>query len=189
VGIFKTVEKTIQALPIKNPIARFFILGISSGFGLGYLPKAPGTFGSLLGIPFGLLLLQLPPWAAALIVVTLTLLSTPLVYRAGQAWGKVDCQRIVWDEVIGQGIAILGLRRSLSMSEWWSSRGQEFQVPDFTMLAVAFVAFRAFDILKPFPARTFDEQDSGFGVMMDDVVAGLYAALLVWILNRITSPI
>ncbi len=183
------MEKAIQARPIQNPIARFFTLGISSGFGLGYLPKAPGTFGSLLGIPFGLFLLQLPPWAAALFVLVLTVISAPLVYRAGQHWGKVDCQKIVWDEVIGQGIAILGLRRSLSLSEWWSARGQEFQVPDLTMLAVAFVAFRAFDILKPFPARTFDERDSGFGVIMDDVVAGLYAALLVWILNRITSPI
>jgi phosphatidylglycerophosphatase A len=183
------MEKNIPVRPIANPVARILILGISSGFGLGYMPWAPGTFGSLLGIPFGIFLLQIPPWEAAILVAVLVVASSPLVFRACQAWGRSDCRRVVWDEVIGQGVAILGLRRSLSVSEWWSNRGQSVEVPNLWMLLAAFVAFRAFDILKPFPVRSFDERDSGFGVVMDDVVAGLYAALVVWILNRMTMPI
>ncbi len=183
------MEKVTVARPIQNPLHRVVILGISSGFGLGLIPKAPGTFGSLLGIPLGLLLLQVPPWMAALIVIAIIAVSAPMVQRASQHWGKSDCQKIVWDEVIGQGIAILGLRPSLSVSQWWEMRGQDFLIPEIPWLIAAFVAFRAFDISKPFPVRSFDEKDSGFGVIMDDVVAGLYAALLIWVLYRINLPI
>jgi phosphatidylglycerophosphatase A len=183
------MEKPITPTPIQNPLKRILILGLSSGLGLGYMPKAPGTFGSLLGIPFGLFLLQQPPWLAALCVLFLVLVSVPMVHRAGHHWGKLDSGRIVWDEVLGQGIALLGLRPNLSPSEWWSLRGHNFSVPSFAWIAVAFVAFRAFDISKPFPVRSFDEKDSGFGVIMDDVCAGLYAALLIWVLYRINLPI
>jgi phosphatidylglycerophosphatase A len=177
------MKKPITPEPIANPVARVAVLGLSSGFGLGYAPVASGTFGSLLGIPLGLYLLQYPSWMSLIVISVLVVLTAPVVERACRHWGQMDSGRVVWDEVIGQAIALLGLRGPVySQLQMDSSR---FVLPDWTAVAVAFLAFRAFDIFKPFPARGFDRRDSGYGVILDDVVAGLYAALTVWCLIKI----
>lgn len=177
------MKKPIQALPIKNPIKRVAVLGLSSGLGLGYIPFASGTFGSLLGIPLGLLLLQYPSWLAFIVLSVLVVITAPICQRACRHWGVGDSGRVVWDEVLGMAIALLGMRGPI-YSQLQIEPGV-FVWPDWTAVLVAFLAFRAFDIFKPFPARGFDRWESGMGVILDDVVAGLYAALTVWCLIKI----
>ena len=94
-------------------------------------------------------------------------------------WGDMDAGRIVIDEVYGQAVALLGLRHFLL-----STGGGLSSIP-YAYVLVGFVLFRVFDIFKPFPARTFDRQATGFSNVMDDVVAGLYAALILRALIRI----
>ena len=167
------MKKLITPERIENPVSRFWILTVASGLGLGYSPFAPGTAGSLLGIPFGLLLLKIPMWLALAICALLMFPLSWISGRAGRHWGNADSGRIVIDEVLGQGISLLGLRHLIL-----ASNGDLSAAPAW-MYAVGFLLFRIFDIGKPFPARTFDRQATGFGVMADDVVAGLYAALVL----------
>jgi len=176
------MKKKIEATPIKNPAAKFGILGLSTALGAGYAPIAPGTVGSLLGIPFGLWLLQYPGWMAGIIIGVLCFVTAPIVERACHHWGEMDSGKVVWDEVIGMAIALLGLRGVVRL-EKLDVGG--FVAPSWESIIVAFIEFRIFDIFKPFPAKTFDQKDSGLGVILDDVVAGLYAALLVWSLVKI----
>jgi phosphatidylglycerophosphatase A len=178
----------VEKQEITNPFKKIFVLGLSTGLGLGYMPFAPGTFGSLLGIPFGIALLHMAPWAAALLLAVLVIATAPVVERACRHWGVMDSGRVVWDEVIGQGIAILGLRASLTRSTdsvLWGS----VDIPEWQYLVLAFVIFRILDIYKPYPARGFDRKATGLGVILDDVVAGLYTALVMWSLIRISWPI
>ena len=173
------MKKLVAAEPIKNPAARVLILGAASGLGLGYTPKAPGTAGSLLGIPLGLYLLTIPTWMALLILFALFVPSCWIAGRAGLHWGNRDSGRIVLDEVIGQAITLLGLRGL------YLHAGGYIENFDWIFVALAFGAFRILDIVKPFPAKSFDRQATGFGVMTDDVVAGLYGALIVRALVKI----
>lgn len=169
------MKVAITPTPIQNPVARFFTLAISTGLGLGYAPFASGTFGSLLGIPLGLLLLRMPGWAVYVTCIALFALFAWLAEKACRHWGEMDSGRVVSDEVLGQAIAIAGLRSSLAPD----------LIPTWAHLIAVFAAFRVIDIVKPFPARTFDRQKTGFGVIADDVVAGIYAALLVLGLTRV----
>jgi phosphatidylglycerophosphatase A len=115
----------------------------------------------------------------ALFLGSLALLFSPLLTRAQEHWGQGDCQKIVLDEVIGQAIACLGLRAAYLNME-------RLEPHHFWILfAASFVFFRLLDITKPFPARIFDRMKTGFGIMMDDVVAGLYAALIIRGITRI----
>jgi phosphatidylglycerophosphatase A len=133
-------------------------------FGCGLAPKAPGTVGSLGALPFAWAILSLGGWpwlaAAALAVTVLGTLATAAVLRRS---GAKDPSFVVIDEVAGQWIALLpaGL--------------------DPVLFASAFVAFRLFDILKPWPVSWADQKVAGaWGVMLDDLIAGVYAAVLVY---------
>lgn len=145
---------------MKNKIA--FLL--ATWFGSGYLKPAPGTWGTLAGLPFAVLTLYVFGISGLLIFIILTF---AIGLWSGQIFGKAsgnhDDSRIVIDEVCGMGIALIpaGLNPVL--------------------ICAAFVFFRLFDIRKPFPVSYFDKRDHTiFGVMMDDVVAGVYAALFIW---------
>ncbi len=169
------MKKEVTPQPITQPILRILTLGVSSGLGLGYAPFAPGTFGSLLGIPLGLWLLTLPGWAALLVCLILFIIFARLAERACLHWGQMDSGRVVSDEVLGQAIAIFGIRSVIHeglFSQW-------------LFVAMSFGFFRLFDIVKPFPAKTFDRQPSGVGVVADDVVAGAYAAIVVLAIAKI----
>ncbi len=169
----------IQAQPIVNGPYRLLVLGVSSGFGLGYSPFAPGTAGSLLGLPLAVALLHLPTGWAFFVLAALLLVTIPLAHRAAEHWGESDCQKIVIDEVIGQALAMMGVAQLYQMGA-----GLRFESA-WGHFLVGFILFRLFDITKPFPARTFDRMSSGWGVMMDDVVAGAYAALILKGLSKI----
>lgn len=131
---------------------------LSLGFGSGLMPRAPGTWGTLVAIPPYLLLAQLP--------LPFYLLAVALGFAAGvflcgytsRALGVHDHSGIVWDEFVGYWIAMIG-------------------VPlDWRWILLGFVLFRIFDIVKPWPVKIADERmKGGFGIMFDDVLAGIYA--------------
>jgi phosphatidylglycerophosphatase A len=138
------------------------VLFVASGAYVGYVPWAPGTFGSLLALPLLVLLAAWPPSATGLLIIIASVLAMPICGRAGHLWGQTDSSRIVLDEICGMLIA----GAFLPVSSW--------------TLGLAFLAFRFFDIVKPFPASHFDRHvKNGMGVVADDLVAGIYANLVV----------
>lgn len=135
---------------------------LASGFYTGYFPVAPGTIGSLVGI-LACFLLQYVPFTTYAIVVILTLIAG--IYISGEAekiYQKKDSSHIVIDEIAGIFFTFIYLPKGIS-----------FLLPGF-------VAFRFFDILKPFPIRLIDEKiKGGWGIMLDDVLAGIFANILI----------
>jgi len=166
---------------ISNPIQKVFVLGISTGLGLGYMPVAPGTFGSLLGIPVGLWLIQYPTWLGVLICALMFFLFSFLAQRACEHLGQSDAQLIVSDEVLGQAITLLCLRHAVPLVPYKIFANVEWMLPqNMLYVFIGFGLFRVLDIVKPYPAKTFDRQGGGFAVIADDLVAGLYGALVLW---------
>lgn len=139
-------------------------MAIATGVYVGYLPPAPGTLGSLLGL---LLLWPLNPGTVQ-VLVTLFLIGVGIVVadRAARVIGGQDPPVIVIDEIAGIAVATLLLP------------------PQVQERVVAFVIFRLFDVIKPFPARQAERLPGGFGIVGDDLIAGLYTNLLVrvWLL-------
>jgi len=139
---------------------------------VGLIPFAPGTFGSLAALPFAWLLIvgtgPVGVIVASALVFGLGWWATGLE-TAGA--GDHDPGEIVIDEVVGQWLAVLPMAFGVTV------------IGNFGVtLVVGFVLFRAFDILKPFPISWADGLHTPFGVMFDDVLAGLAAALCLWIL-------
>ncbi len=136
---------------------------LATGFGLGYAPVASGTFGTLPGV---LLVILLWPALAgnlvaqAAIGIALTVAAIPVCGAAERVFGKKDDGRIVADEYATFPLVMFGL--PVDRAEWW-------------ILLVAFLAARFFDILKPWPARGLQRIRGGFGIVIDDVFASLYA--------------
>ena len=188
-------------LPEPRParsVKDYFSLAIAT-CGVGYFPLAPGTWGSLLGVGLYLALqtfvfafvraragqnsvLLLAPnvifIAAELVLITIiTLMGIWAATRAEKLLGKKDPGKVVIDEVAGQLIALLPILPKLD--------------PGWVSIIVAFVTFRLFDIVKPYPARRLERLESGLGIMSDDVVAGAYAAVVTaiaiavafWVIN------
>ncbi len=193
-------------------------LAIATAFGLGYLPKAPGTFGSLGGLflatfPFLFMLLGTLAWGEMGIFWHGALTTDPLVFiqcllavglgligvwtanRAAKYWNTKDPQKVVIDEVSGQQLALLlggfwPRHASPTSNPWnghpalWSSHplGMSMIIsPNWKYLLLGFILFRVFDIWKPFPARQAEALPGGLGIMADDWIAGIYAALGLWI--------
>lgn len=139
---------------------RRFILFISSNAGLGYAPVAPGTFGTLAGIPVFYLMASLPAGLYLATWTALLFLSFWICDGAGVIYGQADDGRIVIDELVGYLVTVALLPFS------WKSA------------LLGFIFFRLFDIFKLPPARQLDRHlKNGFGVVLDDVVAGFYGAI------------
>lgn len=186
-----------------------FALLIATACGLGYIPKAPGTFGSIAGV----FLVALPLW----ILFPVTLLTDirlnlglgydPIIAghvffgliaaafglwsasRAARFWRIKDPQRVVIDEVSGQHLAIL---LGCAIPVWWRppiAAAETYPIAlinlhtdlSWKYLLLGFILFRVFDIWKPFPARQAESLPGGWGIMADDWVAGVYAAIGLWI--------
>ena len=137
-------------------------------WGVGYLPVAPGTFGSLVGIGVFVLLKWWLVQVIALVVITLA--GIWAASRVERILGSKDPGKVVVDEVAGQMIALLPLSL-LALGKLW--------------IIVSFILFRLFDIFKPYPARRFEALRGGLGIMADDLVAGFYGAVIVAILMMI----
>ncbi|MFL6622541.1 MAG: phosphatidylglycerophosphatase A [Sulfurifustis sp.] len=139
---------------------------IAMGFGVGRVPVAPGTFGTLVGIPFYFLLRLLPVSVYLLTVVVLFLLGVWICRIAETHLGQRDHGGIVWDEVVGFLIAMF------------------LAPPGWAWIVVGFLLFRVFDVWKPLPIRRFEHLPGGLGVMADDAIAGIYACVVLQALAR-----
>jgi phosphatidylglycerophosphatase A len=137
---------------------------IAFGFGSGLAPKAPGTVGTLLGLPLFWLVAaaahDLPNRVVLLIAAFLV--GIWACARTGRALGMADHGGMVWDEIVAFALVLL------------------FTPAGWLWIALAFALFRLFDILKPWPIRLADTHfKSGFGVMFDDLLAALYAIAIL----------
>ena len=143
---------------------------LAFGFGSGLAPFAPGTFGTLAAIPIYWLLASWGTPLYAAVVLIMALAGIHICRRAEEILGVSDHPGIVWDEVVGYLVAM-----SLLPADWLS-------------VLLGFLAFRLFDILKPWPIGWLDRTvGGGLGVMLDDVLAGVYAGLLLF-LGRMAQP-
>lgn len=133
------------------------------GFGSGLAPKAPGTFGTLMAVPLYWYLLQGLPLMTYLVVIAVTFaIGIWLCDTSAKNLGVHDHPGIVWDEFVGFWITCIALPAGWIWLLW------------------AFVLFRFFDILKPWPIRWLDSKvPGGLGIMVDDVLAGIYALVLI----------
>lgn len=133
---------------------------IGSGFFTGYIPLAPGTFGSLTG----LLIYSIPGFEKPQILIPAIIIFTFYGIFLGskfeKAYGK-DPGQCTIDEVIGMWITLLFLPKTLLIS------------------VMAFFVWRAFDIIKPYPLRKLEALDGGLGIMIDDIVGGIYSLVTV----------
>ena len=136
---------------------------LAFGFGAGLAPRAPGTFGSAVGIVIAWWVLDLPLVARVAVVLAVIGLGVWICGESARRLGKHDDQRIVLDEIAGVLLTSLGVAEK-----------------SFFALALVFVFFRLFDIWKPWPIRDVDHSlKGGLGIMLDDVIAALYAAACV----------
>ncbi len=142
---------------------------IAGFFGVGFFPVAPGTAGSAVALLVGVVLMLGPPWLlplGAAIAVAVGLLAIPRTVTDPQA----DPGWVVIDEVAGQWIALLGLADVSAVG-----------------LLLAFIGFRALDIWKPGPVGWADRQAGAFGIMADDVLAGVIVALMLYAARHVVS--
>ena len=139
---------------------------VATVLGCGFFPRAPGTVGSLAGVAIaaGLYALGFGRLVLAAILVVVTPIAIWSSSIAARTFGRKDPGQVVIDEVIGQWVTLLGA------TSWnWK-----------TCLA-GFAVFRLLDILKPQPARKAETLPEGLGIVADDVVAGIYGALILYI--------
>jgi phosphatidylglycerophosphatase A len=140
---------------------------LALGAGLGLAPKAPGTFGTLLGIP---LLFVMPHSMIAYMAVLLVLFAAGVwcCHVCAKSLGVHDHPGIVWDEVVGYLLTMAAVPRTVM----WVVAG--------------FVVFRVFDIIKPWPISWVDRQvHGGLGIMLDDILAALFSLVVLQVLLRL----
>jgi len=159
---------------IKQPDFKFLLAHpahfLALGFGSGLPPKAPGTFGTIAGLPLFYLIAGYSITVQLAIIAGLFIAGVYFCDIAGKALGVSDHGSIVWDEIVAM---MLVLTITPNQWPWW---------------LVAFCLFRLFDIWKPFPIRQCDAKlKGGLGVMFDDILAAIYAMIslkgLLWILS------
>jgi len=140
---------------------------------VGYLRPAPGTWGSLVALPLGWLIHVIGgPWLLMVAILGGFIKGVWATSQLTSGTDDHDPSEIVIDEVVGQWIAIL----PLSFGAWHVGADILALWPGWV---TAFIAFRAFDILKPGPVGWADRRNDALGVMLDDVIAGVFAALTV----------
>lgn len=163
----------MHSLPVTRPGVRFMLQHpahvIAMGFGAGLSPAAPGTVGTLVALPFGLLLLRhFPQWSYLALCAVLALVGIWACDVTGRNLRAPDHGSMVWDEIVAFLVVL-------------------FFVPGSAIAqAFAFLLFRLFDIVKVPPARWIDRHwKNGVGVMADDFVAAFYAVLVLAAATRI----
>jgi len=138
---------------------------LACGFGTGGAAFAPGTFGTLVGLPFYWLMQTLALPAYLLVTMILFVFGVWICDRTAKALQVHDHPGIVWDEVVG---FLVTMTMAPQGWVWW---------------LLGFLLFRFFDIFKPWPIRVLDQRvEGGFGIMIDDVLAGVYAAVCLQLL-------
>ncbi len=152
-----------------NRFSRFIIRFLASGFFSGHIPFAPGTMGTIVAIPLYLLLVAaLTGWWYAGAVVALTLAAIWISSLAEKLYGRKDPPQVVIDEIVGFMLTMIAMP------------------PTAMYIIMGFVLFRVFDIIKPQPAGWInDRMRGGSGIVLDDIVAGLYANIVLQFLYRV----
>jgi phosphatidylglycerophosphatase A len=138
---------------------------IATWFGCGYAPAGPGTAGSVAALAIAWLLVRYAGWQPLWFVTLVLVATAPAIWAAGvtaRALNLKDPGVVVVDEVLGQWLALAGAR-PLNVKSWLG----------------AFILFRLFDIWKPVPVRNLEKIPGGTGIVADDLMAGLYAALVL----------
>ncbi len=147
---------------------------LAFGLGAGLSPRAPGTVGTLVGIPFALAVLPLAPVPMMLALAFLVAAGVYLCGESARLLGVHDHGGIVFDEIVGYVIACLPLMPALR------PEGQSLVLG----MVLAFLLFRFFDILKPWPIRWLDRHlHGGLGIMADDLLAGVFSAAVLYVGN------
>lgn len=164
----KAINRTGRKFPLIPKL-------IATGFGVGFLPVAPGTWGALLAI---VLWLPLYLWASWAVTFTVTL-SAAILYGIAGTWASTESEKY-WgkdpvtacaDEVVGQWISLLPLSGGIGEAPWW-------------MILISLGLFRFFDIFKPLGIRSLERLPGGIGMMADDVLSGIYAAAILMAINN-----
>jgi phosphatidylglycerophosphatase A len=149
-----------MSIALRAAVSRSALV-VATGLGSGYAPIAPGTAGSLVGLLLFWPLAHRPAPQVLAATAVLTLLAVLAAHHVARILGRKDPGLVVVDEVAGQWVSLLFL--------------------PFTVLTatLAFFLFRLMDVLKPWPARDLERLPGGWGIVADDVMAGVYANLLL----------
>ena len=148
------------------------VLFLATGFFIGTVPFAPGTFGSIIGLPICFLISRLDILTALICTILFILFAIWMAGVAEKVLKKKDAGEIVIDEIAGLIVTFFGIPFTLKT------------------VIVGFIIFRAFDILKPFPIGALEKKVAGGpGIVLDDVLAGLYANLILRLAIYITGII
>ena len=151
------MQDSIKPTLLKSPV-QF----LAFGFGSGLAPKAPGTFGTLAAVPLYWLLSQLDLAYYSLVVLAAGLVGIWICDQASRQLRVHDHPGIVWDEFVGYWVTMWALPA------------------DWIWMLAGFIAFRIFDIAKPWPIGALDRQvEGGLGIMVDDIVAGIMACAVL----------
>ena len=162
--ISMTEKSNSHSFPCKE-IIRDPVHWLAFGFGSGCSPWAPGTFGTLAAIPVFLLLNGTPLWLYLFITLMMFFIGIWLCGKTTRKLGVHDHSGIVWDEIVGYLVTMI------AAPQGW------------LWILIGFVLFRFFDILKPWPISVADKRISGgFGIMIDDVIAGFFAFAVLQII-------
>lgn len=151
---------------------------VASCFGLGKLPVAPGTWGSMpVAAVFALMCyLGAGVWGMSILMVALAVLGSIVCVLFAptviEATGKKDPREIVVDEFAGQAVTFIGIS---------AAGGREILITT----VLGFLLFRLFDIVKPYPGRRLEKLALGWGVLADDLLAGVYAAIVLQVCMRL----
>ena len=156
------LNPSYKTLDLKQPY-----VWLATWFGVGFIAKAPGTWGSLAALPFGMIVFSCTGTLGFIILtIIVTLLGLWSAAKFEKASGMKDNQMIVIDEVAGQSIALLPALSLMQFHPLW--------------ILLAFALFRLFDITKPWPVSWAERKLGGSpGVMLDDIIAGLMAAIFL----------
>lgn len=148
------------------------VLFLATGFFIGTVPFAPGTFGSIIGLPICFLISRLHILPSVICTILFIFFAIWIAAAAEKVLKKKDAGEIVIDEIAGLIVTFIGIPFTLKT------------------VIVGFIIFRAFDILKPFPIGTLERKVAGGpGIVLDDVLAGLYANLILRLAIYITGII
>lgn len=171
--------KSRKPIPITDEKFPILPKMIATSLGAGFLPVAPGTWGALIGIliwlPVYLWLPGIPAWVITIIaVIVLGISGTWASSVSERYWGKDPVAACI-DETVGQLISMLPLCGGPDAAPWW-------------LIVVSLALFRFFDIFKPLGIRKLESLPRGLGMMADDVLAGIYSAVIVWIILAFVNP-
>ncbi len=160
----------------RDSFADILILAIATGLGVGFVPWAPGTFGGLWGLVLvagmqgGIGGQSLSGWSWGLTSLAVILLGVPICAAAANGLGRKDPGCVVYDEIAAFPIVFAGVA-----------------LTPLTGL-LGFALFRLFDIAKPWPCRRLERLPGGWGIMADDLMAGVYAGAVLWVAARWVIP-